>query len=88
MSDQPLHLVACVPVKEAAKLMPDYLERATAENGPYTVVRCPACEREMYLGTRSQKIIKAGIAVALCMVCVAQVHGNKPVVSLKGLVQP
>jgi hypothetical protein len=84
--EQPV--VACVPVAAAEKFMPNYLERATAENGPYTLVNCPQCHCEMYLGQRSEKIIKQGIAHMLCMPCCIKFYGAAPLVGLNGLVDP
>lgn len=64
-----LPLIACVPVAEVARIMPDFLERATKQNGAYTIIQCPLCAREMYLGQRGKKLADAGLADPLCMIC-------------------
>lgn len=70
-------IVACIRVGLEP---PGFLEREKRERGStYNVVKCPNCGAQMFLGTRSARLLENfPDAVPLCMQCVEVISKDFP----------
>lgn len=68
MTEPMIIVIACVRTDEGG---PDFeAEAFRREQSKYNVVPCPECQAPMYLGTRSELLIRAGKARMACTQCV------------------
>jgi hypothetical protein len=75
-------IAACVPVELGKKVMPEF--PAVATYSTYRKVACPICSELMWLGAKVEALVKAGEALAVCMMCLPSLGlENAPMKSLK-----
>lgn len=70
-------IVACVPKLSCteAKDFPDLAQLIAGQkpNVGTTIIKCPRCGREMYLGARGKALVDSGVGKCMCMICCHEV---------------
>jgi hypothetical protein len=68
-------VICCVPVKVAAEVDPAYPMNETRTT--YRRVTCPMCKEDMWLGAKSEQLMKKQNIEALCMICAYRKYGDE-----------